>query len=125
MAGHNYGQGSSREQAALAPLHLGVRAIAAAGYARIHRRNLIAVGIVPLVLADAAERDRVQQGERWHLPGLAAAVTGGAHAVTARTDSGRDVELLLPLSPGERAVLGAGGLLAHIRVGGRTPVAAR
>lgn len=126
VAGHNYGQGSSREQAALAPLHLGVRAIAAAGYARIHRRNLIAVGIVPLVLADAGERDRVQQGERWHIPGLAAAVREGAGAVTARTDSGRDVELLLPLSPGERDVLGAGGLLAHVRAGGRSrvPVAA-
>ena len=123
VAGHNYGQGSSREQAALAPVHLGVRAIAAASYARIHRRNLIAVGVVPLVLADAGERERVRAGERWHLPGLAAAVAGGDERVTARTDDGRSVELLLPLSPGERTVLGAGGLLAHIRAGGREQVA--
>ena len=122
VAGHNYGQGSSREQAALAPLHLGVRAIAAASYARIHRRNLIAVGIVPLVLADPGRSALVREGERWHLPGLAAAIAGGAEAVTARTDGAGDVELLLPLSPGERPVLGAGGLLAHIRAGGRTPV---
>ena len=123
VAGHNYGQGSSREQAALAPLHLGVRAIAAASYARIHRRNLIAVGIVPLVLADEDERERVPTGEHWHLPGLAAAVASGDERVTVTTDNGRSVELLLPLSPGERTVLGAGGLLAHIRAGGRARVA--
>src|SRR5262249_15205051 len=52
IGGHNYGQGSSREQAALAPLHLGVRAIIARSYARIHRRNLIGVGILPLVFVD-------------------------------------------------------------------------
>ena len=123
VAGHNYGQGSSREQAALAPLHLGVRAIAAASYARIHRRNLIAVGIVPLVLADEDERERVPTGEHWHLPGLAAAVASGDERVTVTTDNGRSVELLLPLSPGERTVLGAGGLVAHIRAGGRARVA--
>ncbi|MFF2027880.1 aconitate hydratase, partial [Streptomyces sp. NPDC058171] len=52
IAGDNYGQGSSREHAALIPVYLGIRAIAAKSYARIHRRNLIAAGIAPLVLAD-------------------------------------------------------------------------
>jgi aconitate hydratase len=126
VGGHNYGQGSSREHAALAPLHLGVRAIAAGSYARIHRRNLIAVGIVPLEIADD-DRAATEVGRRWHLPGLAAAVRSGAQTVTARVgDAGgadrREIELRLPLSAGERAVLAAGGLLAHIRAGGRPAV---
>src|SRR3954454_21346885 len=77
VGGHNYGQGSSREHAALVPQHLGVRAVAARSYARIHRRNLIAVGIVPLVLGDE-EYGAAAQGQRWRIPGLAAAVADGA-----------------------------------------------
>ena len=124
VAGHNYGQGSSREHAALAPLHLGVRAVVACSYARIHRRNLIAVGIPPLVLGDPGELDRIRAGQRWRIPGLAAAVTGGADTVTAEVDGGERIELTLALTPGERAVLGAGGLLAQVRAGGRSPVPA-
>jgi aconitate hydratase len=118
VGGHNYGQGSSREHAALAPVHLGVRVIAAGSYARIHRRNLIAVGVVPLVVTDD-DRAATAVGQRWHLPGLGEAVRSGADAVTARVDGGRDIRLALALSSGERAVLTAGGLLAHIRAGGR------
>jgi aconitate hydratase len=124
VAGHNYGQGSSREHAALAPLHLGVRALVACSYARIHRRNLIAVGIPPLVLSDPGQLARVREGQRWRIPGLAAAVTGGADTVAAEVDGGGRVELTLALTPGERAVLGAGGLLAQVRAGGRSPVPA-
>jgi aconitate hydratase len=123
VGGHNYGQGSSREHAALAPLHLGVRVIAAGSYARIHRRNLVAVGIVPLVIADDA-RATAEVGQRWHIPGLAAAVRSGAESVTATVDDTRKLDLGLPLSAGERAVLAAGGLLAHIRSGGRPRVSA-
>ena len=123
VGGHNYGQGSSREHAALAPLHLGVRAIAAGSYARIHRRNLIAVGIVPLVIADA-DRAATEVGQRWHVGALAEAVRSGADAVTARVDDGREIRLDLPLTPGERDVLAAGGLLAHVRAGGRPRVTA-
>ncbi|MDP9427782.1 MAG: aconitate hydratase [Actinomycetota bacterium] len=122
VAGHNYGQGSSREHAALSPVHLGIRAVVACSYARIHRRNLIAVGMPPLVFADPAQHARAREGQRWRIPGLAAAVTGSADSVTAEVDGGERVELSLAFSPGERAVLAAGGLLAHIRAGGRTPV---
>ncbi len=121
VGGHNYGQGSSREHAALAPLHLGVRAIAAGSYARIHRRNLIAVGVVPLVLSDE-DRAATELGQHWHVAGLAAAVRRGADTVTARVDHTREITLDLALSSGERAVLAAGGLLAHVRAGGRTHV---
>ena len=68
VGGHNYGQGSSREQAAFAALYLGVRAIVAKSFARIHRTNLIAQGILPLVLVDEADYDRVEQGQEWRVP---------------------------------------------------------
>ena len=124
VAGHNYGQGSSREHAALAPLHLGVRAVAARSYARIHRRNLINVGILPLVFRDPGEYSLARAGQRWHIDGLAAAVTGGADVVTAEIDGGRRLELAVQLTPGERTVLGAAGLLSLIRSGGRSPIGA-
>src|SRR4051795_10841380 len=120
VGGHNYGQGSSREHAALAPQFLGVRAVAARSFARIHRRNLIAVGILPLVLGDH-EYELARAGQRWRIPGLAAAVTDGGETVTAEAD-GRRIQLTLTLTPNERAVLTAGGLIAHIRAGGRSPV---
>ena len=68
VAGHNYGQGSSREQAAFAALYLGVRAVVAKSFARIHRTNLIAQGILPLVLADEADYERVELGHEWSIP---------------------------------------------------------
>jgi aconitate hydratase len=120
VGGHNYGQGSSREHAALVPQYLGVRAVAARSFARIHRRNLIAVGIPPLVLADRDYED-ARIGQRWHIAGLATAISTGADAVTAEVD-GQRIQLSLVLSPNERAVLAAGGLIAHIRAGGRSPV---
>ncbi len=121
VGGHNYGQGSSREHAALAPLHLGVRAVAARSYARIHRRNLIGVGIVPLVL-DAQHYAAAREGQHWRIPGLATAVASGADRVTAEVDGTQRLEVALPLTVGERHVLCSGGLLAHIRAGGRAPV---
>jgi aconitate hydratase len=123
VGGHNYGQGSSREHAALAPVFLGVRAIAAGSYARIHRRNLIAVGVVPLVITDA-DRAATEVGQRWQVAGLGAAVRSGADAVVARVDGDREIRLELALTPGERDVLAAGGLLAHVRAGGRPRVTA-
>src|SRR3954471_272489 len=123
VGGHNYGQGSSREHAALAPQYLGVRAVAARSFARIHRRNLIAVGILPLVLGDH-EYELARAGQRWRIPGLAAAVTDGGETVTAGVDDGQRIQLTLALTPNERTVLAAGGLIAHIRAGGRSPVPA-
>lgn len=124
VGGHNYGQGSSREHAALVPLYLGVRAVAARSYARIHRRNLIAVGILPLVLGDP-EYALTREGQRWRISGLAAAVARGEDRVTAVVDGREHVQLTVQLTRGERAVLAAGGLLAHVRSGARTPVADR
>jgi len=112
VGGHNYGQGSSREQAAFAALYLGVRAIVAKSFARIHRSNLIAQAIPPLVLAH--EEARVDQGDEWRIDGLAEAVRRGDTEVVAATPNG-DVRLGLELSRREREILLAGGLIAYAR----------
>jgi aconitate hydratase len=119
VGGHNYGQGSSREQAALSPLHLGVRAVAAASFARIHRRNLVVQGIVPLLLADPADHGRVSIGDRWRINDVAEAVAGGAEELTAEVEDGDPVALRLLLTRPERDILAAGGLLRQARDGGR------
>jgi aconitate hydratase len=109
VAGHNYGQGSSREQAAFAALHLGIRAVVAKSFARIHRSNLIAQGILPLVFADEPDYDRAAQGQRWTIP-----VDIERERLEAETPVGT-VPLELHLTSRERAILRAGGLIAYAR----------
>jgi aconitate hydratase len=119
VGGHNYGQGSSREHAALAPLHLGIRAVIAKTFARIHRRNLIAQGILPLHFADEADYERVSQGDTWRIKGVREAVAAGKSTLTASRDDGTEIGLETRLSPRERAVLLFGGMLKHLREGGQ------
>jgi aconitate hydratase len=109
VAGHNYGQGSSREQAAFAALHLGIRAVVAKSFARIHRSNLIAQGILPLVFADEPDYDRAAEGQRWTIP-----VDIEREQLEAETPVGT-VPLELHLTSRERAILRAGGLIAYAR----------
>lgn len=122
VAGNNYGQGSSREHAALAPKHLGVRLVVAKSFARIHRRNLIAQGIVPLTFVDATDYDRARQGQRWTLPDLAGVLRGQDGECRALVaPDGHAIVLAAPLSRRERDVLLAGGLLAHLRAANAAP----
>ena len=114
VGGHNYGQGSSREVAAIAPLDLGIRAVVAKSFARIHRRNLICQGIVPLTFADEADAEGIAVGDTWRIEGAREAVERGAEVVAAHT-GGRRIDLRLTLSPGEREMLLTGGLLALLR----------
>jgi aconitate hydratase len=111
VGGWNYGQGSSREQAAFAALLLGVRAVVAKSFARIHRSNLIAQGIVPLVLTDADDYERAAQGQEWRIERVRETVAGGGVDLVAGP-----VRLEARLTGREREVLLAGGLLAHARV---------
>ena len=116
IGGENYGQGSSREHAALAPLYLGVKAVLARSFARIHRANLINNGILPLTFADSADYDAVSEGDEIVIAEapaqIAAAAEGGA--VTASI-AGREVELRLDITPRQRDILLAGGLLNYTR----------
>jgi aconitate hydratase len=107
VAGHNYGQGSSREQAAFGALYLGVRAVVAKSFARIHRTNLIAQGILPLVLGDEADYDAVELGHEWSIPvDLDGPVWEGSTSLGP-------VRLEPRLTARERAILRAGGLVAY------------
>lgn len=121
VAGNNYGQGSSREHAVLAPKFLGVKAVLAKSFARIHRRNLIALGLVPLLISDELY-GRARIGDTWRLPDLRAALQEGRTEIPVETPEGRFV-VRHDLSPRERAIVLAGGVLNYLR--GQEAVAAR
>jgi aconitate hydratase len=115
VAGDNYGQGSSREHAALAPLHLGVKAVIAKSFARIHRRNLISQGIVALTFKDESDYDKAEVGQKWSLPNLREELEQGSDTITAKIDGDQEITLTHDFSDSEREILLAGGLLAYLR----------
>jgi aconitate hydratase len=116
VAGENYGQGSSREHAALAPRYLGIRAKIAKGFARIHKANLVNFGILPLVFRDPAEYDRIQQGDRLEFPAIRKLLEDGATEIPMLVN-GRPVATLLDVSPRQRLELLAGGTLNFVKKG--------
>ncbi len=118
VAGDNYGQGSSREHAALAPLQLGVRAVFAKSFARIHRRNLVAQGIVALTFLEVADYDRAEVGQTWRLSKLREELEAGSETITVEVaDSGESFQAGHDFSDAERQILLAGGLLNYLRRG--------
>ena len=112
VGGDNYGQGSSREHAALLPLYLGVKAIVAKSFARIHRSNLINMGILPLVFKDPADYDKLTEGETIAMKDLKASVESGEFILTA---GGVDIELVGDFSEREKAMLLEGGYLNYTK----------
>jgi aconitate hydratase len=113
VAGHNYGQGSSREHAALAPAQLGVRAVIAKSFARIHRRNLIAQGIVPLLFKDEADYDKAELGQTWKISNLHA-IAEGEDELETETEGAGEITLTHDLLPREREIAVAGGLIRYL-----------
>ena len=112
VGGDNYGQGSSREHAALLPLYLGVKAIVAKSFARIHRSNLINMGILPLVFKNPADYDKLVEGEAIAMKDLKASVESGEFILTA---GGSDIELVGDFSEREKAMLLEGGYLNYTK----------
>ncbi len=116
VGGHNYGQGSSREHAALAPLQLGVKAVFAKSFARIHRRNLVAQGILALTFKDESDYDRAEVGETWTLPKVKQELEDGADEITVKIEeSGDEFTVEHDFAPKEREILVGGGLLHYLR----------
>jgi aconitate hydratase len=116
VGGHNYGQGSSREHAALAPLQLGVRAVFAKSFARIHRRNLVAQGILALTFVDESDYDRAKVGETWTLPDVRRELADGTDEITVRIEeSGHEFSVTHDFAAKEREILLSGGLLHYLK----------
>ncbi len=116
VAGQNYGQGSSREHAALAPLYLKVKGIIAASFARIHKDNLINNGILPLTFLDAADYEKIGQGDVITFPNARKQLESGAEAFTLVNETkGIEFQVTLPLSARQRGMLLSGGLLNYTR----------
>jgi aconitate hydratase len=115
VAGDSYGQGSSREHAALCPMYLGVRVVIAKSIERIHQANLVNFGILPLTFAAAGDYDAIDAGDELRIDSVAAAVTD-ADSVTVRNET-KDcsVDCRVTLTPRQRRILAAGGLLNATR----------
>jgi len=113
VAGESYGQGSSREHAALCPMYLGVKAVVAKSIERIHAANLVNFGILPLTFADPADYDAVEQGDEVELPEVATRLERGQPITLADKTKGTTVELKHTLSDRQRQIILAGGLLAY------------
>ncbi len=112
VGGENYGQGSSREHAALAPRFLGVRLKIAKSFARIHKANLINFGILPLTFVDPRDYDAIEQGNVLSLLEVRSALEKGSRRLETRDlSSGRTIALAIDVTDREREILLAGGLI--------------
>ncbi|MBE6839611.1 MAG: aconitate hydratase [Ruminococcus sp.] len=116
VGGSNYGQGSSREHAALAPLYLGVKAVIVKSFARIHRANLINAGILPLTFKNEADYDLVSQGDNLVIENVRKSVEEGKTELTLiDKTSGKEIPVLCELSGRTKDIVLAGGLLDYTR----------
>ena len=118
VGGVNYGQGSSREHAALVPLYLGVKAVVAKSFARIHVANLINFGIVPLTFENPADYDKINEGDALTIVGFAGSVASADRLILKDLTNGAEIPLCLNATERQRAILGAGGLLNYTRANG-------
>lgn len=114
VAGENYGQGSSREHAALAPLFLGVKAVIARSYARIHRQNLVNAGILPLLFESAADWEAIDQGDHLTIVDILRGMEGEELEIQ-NLEKARRFRVRLGLSPRQKDILLAGGALNAAR----------
>lgn len=114
VGGANYGQGSSREHAALVPMYLGVRAVIAKSFARIHVANLINVGILPLTFEDPADYDKLTQGDELYLSNIFSGMDSGRITLTNET-TGKKIQLCCSFTERQKAILKAGGLLQYTK----------
>ena len=115
VGGSNYGQGSSREHAALVPMYLGVRCVIAKSFARIHAANLINAGIMPLTFADPADYEKIAQGATLTIGDIFSGMDRGE--LTASLNNGETCKLTCHFTQRQKDILKAGGLLNYTREG--------
>ena len=117
IGGDNYGQGSSREHAALAPKYLGVKAVIVKSFARIHLANLVNFGVVPLVFADPSDYESIEAGDELSASDVHAGIDAGRIVIRNQT-RGTEFEAVINLTDRERRLLKAGGVLPYTRAHG-------
>lgn len=115
VGGANYGQGSSREHAALAPLYLGVKAVITKSFARIHRSNLINAGILPLEFVNEADYDKIAEGDKLSVLDVAKRIMEGTDIVVKNETNGAEILCKCDLSERQKAIMKAGGLLNYTK----------
>lgn len=117
VGGSNYGQGSSREHAALVPLYLGVKAVVTKSFARIHAANLINAGIMPLTFANPEDYEKINQEDEIRITGVFAGMESGEMTLEDLTN-GEKIKLVCSFTDRQRAILKNGGLLKYVGKGG-------
>lgn len=115
VGGSNYGQGSSREHAAMAPMFLGIKLVVAKSFARIHAANLVNFGILPVVFTGEADYDALAQGDEWEVKDVRRQITAGAMMTIHNVTLNKDFTVRHDLTPRQVAIVLDGGLLNHIR----------
>jgi aconitate hydratase len=115
IAGNNYGQGSSREHAALVPLYLGIKAVFAKSFARIHKANLINSGILPLIFKNTDDYDEIGMDHNIEMDNLISSIEDKKNIMAKDKNTGKDIELILDVSDREREVLLAGGYINYMK----------
>ncbi len=115
VGGSNYGQGSSREHAALAPLYLGVKAVITKSFARIHMANLINAGIVPMTFANEADYDRIDQNDELEIKNITKQIAESDTIKVTNVTKGFDFDCSVSFSDRQKAMLYAGGLLNYTK----------
>ncbi len=118
VGGSNYGQGSSREHAALAPLYLGVKAVIVKSFARIHMSNLVNAGILPLVFANEADYDTIEQGDVIVIENVKEQIESGDVLTATNKTKGTSFDVVLNVSERQKQMLYAGGLLNYTKNNG-------
>ena len=115
LGGQNYGQGSSREHAALVPLYLGIKAVIAKSFARIHMANLINFGILPITLKCEDDYDKISEGDEISIVGYRAAIEGGDELILKNKTTGTEIPLSISLTKRQREILLYGGTLNYTK----------
>jgi aconitate hydratase len=115
VGGENYGQGSSREHAALAPMYLGVKWVLAKSFARIHKANLVNFGIIPLTFADPADYGKIESGDTITVENVRKSIEKGEPLVLVNETKGTEIKAQYDLSERQRQTLLDGGLLNHVK----------
>lgn len=118
VGGANYGQGSSREHAALVPLYLGIKAVLVKSFARIHSANLVNAGILPLTFKNEADYNKISQSDSLEITGIRESILAGKPLAVKNVTTGETIEAVYDLSDRARDILLAGGLLNYTKAQG-------